>query len=79
MVTNYSITASVLHKIHNAICYHRVRDAHYTVTLRVGWIPGEYNLSYLLTKTTTTGNTRQGIVESIFYNRVVVIREKDES
>ena len=47
--------------------------------LRVGWIPGEYNIAYLLTKTTMTGNVRHSMVESIFYNRTVVIREKDKS
>ena len=44
--------------------------------MRVGWIPVEYNLEYLLTKTTMTGKMRHGVVESIFYNKEVVIREK---
>ena len=44
----------------------------------VGWITGEYNLEYLLTKTTMTVNMRHGIVESIFYNKSVVIRDKDK-
>ena len=63
LVTNSSVTASVLNKRHNAICYHRVREAQDSGTLRVGWIPGEYNLAYLFTKTTMTGNMRHGMVE----------------
>ena len=46
--------------------------------LRLGWIQGEYNLADLFTKTTMTGNTRHGMVESIFYNKAVVVMEKDE-
>ena len=47
--------------------------------MRVRWIPGEYNLAYLLTNTTMTGNIRQGMAESILYNKSVVIRDKFES
>ena len=47
--------------------------------MRVGWIPGEYNLADLLTKTTMTGNMIDEMVESIFYNKMAVIREKGES
>ena len=31
-------------------------------TLRVWWIPGEYNLEYLFTKTTITVNMRHSMV-----------------
>ena len=79
MVTKSSVTAPVLNKRHNAICYHRVREAQANGTLRVGWISGDYNLADLLTKTTIKVNTRHGMVESIFYNKEVVIREKGES
>ena len=47
--------------------------------LRVGWIPGEYNLEYLLMKTKITGNMRHGMIELIFYNKTVLVREKDKS
>ena len=79
MVTKSSVTAPVLNKRHNAICYHRVREAQANGKLRVGWIPGDYNLAYLLTKTTIKVNTRHGMVESIFYNEAVLIREKEKS
>ena len=76
MVENYSVSASVSNKRHNTICYHRVIESQTAGTLKLGWIPGEYNPSYLLTNTTTTGNMRHGMVESIFYNKAVVVREK---
>lgn len=69
VVTNASVPSSMLHKRHNAICYHRVREAQAAGTVRVGWIPGTENLADLLTKTTLTGNVRNDIVESIFMNQ----------
>ena len=42
--------------------------------LRVGWIPGEYNLANLLTNATNTGNMRPRMVDLILYNKAVVIR-----
>ena len=77
-MTNSSVPALVLNKRHNAICYHRVIESKAAGTMRVGWIPGEYNLAYLLTNSTMTGNMRHGMVESIFYSKAVVIREKDK-
>ena len=62
VVKKYSVPSSVLNKRHNDICYHRVREAQASGTLRVGWIPGEYNLADLLTKTTMTGNMIHGMV-----------------
>ena len=44
--------------------------------LRVGWISGEYNLEYLLTSITMTATMIHRIVESIFYNKSVLITEK---
>ena len=69
VVNNSSIPTSALNKMHNAICYHRVREAQDAGILRVGWIPGEFNLSYLFTKTTMPGNTRHNLVDSIFSNK----------
>ena len=74
MVINSSVPASVLNKIHNTIYYHRLRESHADGTLRVGWIPGEYNLADLLTKTTMAVNMRHGMVDLILYNKSVVIR-----
>ena len=47
--------------------------------MRLGWIPDEYNLADLSTKTKMRGNMRHEMVESIFYNKVVLIKDKDES
>ena len=66
VATNSSVPTSVLNKRHNAICYHRVREAQAAGTIRVGWIPGEHNLADLFTKTTMAGNTRHGLVVNIF-------------
>ena len=68
VVNNLSIPTSVLNKRYNAICYHRVREAQYAGVICVGWIPGEFNLVDLFTKTTMPGNTSHNSIESIFYN-----------
>ena len=78
VVTNPSVPLSVLNKRYNAIFYNRVREAQTVGTFRVGWISVEDNLVDFLTNTTMRGNMRHGMVESIFYNKAVVIREKDE-
>ncbi len=36
VVTNSSVSTSVLNKRHNAICYHRVREAQDAGVIRVG-------------------------------------------
>jgi len=48
VVTNSSIPTSVLNKRHNAICYHRVREAQAADVIRVGWIEGKYNVADLV-------------------------------
>ena len=78
MVENPSVPSLVLSKRHNSILYHRVREAQDAGMLRVGWIPGEYNIATLLTKTIIKGNVIHRVVESIFYNKAVLIRDKDE-
>ena len=79
VVTNSSITTSALNKRHNAICYHRVRKAQDEGILRVGWIPGDFNLPELFTKTTIPGNTRHNLVDSIFSNIASPIGEIDKA
>ena len=74
VVTNSSVSSSVLNKRHNTICYHRVREAQASGTFRVVWIPGEYNLADLFTNNTMTGNMKHKMVESVFCNKAVVIR-----
>ena len=39
VVNNLSIPTSALNKMHNSICYHRVRESQDAVILRFGWIP----------------------------------------
>ena len=77
VVTNASVPASVLNKRHNAICYHRVREAQACQMIRVGLIPGGFNKSDLLTKTTMPGNKKNGFVQQIFHNKATVIRRED--
>ena len=74
VVTNSSVPSSVLNKRHNAICYHRVREAQAAGTIRVGWIEGKFNLADLFTKTTINNNDRHGIVNGIFHNDAAVVR-----
>ena len=59
VVRNLIIPKSALNKRHNYIFYHRVKEAQAAGILRAGWIPGEFNLADLFTKTTIPGNTRQ--------------------
>ena len=70
VVTNSSVPTSVLNKRHNAICYHRVREAQAAGTIRVGWIEGKDNVADLFTKTTLSNETKRAFVQSIFNNRV---------
>ena len=62
VVINSSVPVSVLDKRHNAIWYHRVREAQAERALRVGWIPGENNLSDLLKNTTMKVNMRHELL-----------------
>jgi hypothetical protein len=47
---NCSFPESTLKKKHNAIAYHRVREAQASRTIRVAWESGITNLSDILTK-----------------------------
>jgi len=66
MVTNSSVPTSVLNKRHNAICYHRVREAQGAGMIRVGWIEGEKNAADLLTKTKLSNESKRGFIQFIF-------------
>ena len=63
---NAAIPTSMLNKKHNSICYHRVREAQASETLRVAWINGEYNQADLFTKTTLPTDKKSGICHEIF-------------
>ena len=68
VVNNSSIPTSAFNKRHNAICYHRFMESPAEVILQVGWIPVDFNLVDLFTKTTMPGNTRHNLVDSVFSN-----------
>ena len=50
VVLNTSVPSSVLKKKHNAIAYHRVREAIAAKILRFAYIRSEENVSDILTK-----------------------------
>jgi hypothetical protein len=79
VVTNASVPVSVLNKRHNAICYHKVREAQAAGTIKVMWIPGTSNLADLFTKTTLPGNVKNDIVETIFNNKAYVLERESDS
>ena len=70
VVTNSSVPTSVLNKRHNAIGYHRVREAQAAGVIRVGWIEGKYNVADLFTKITLSNEAKRTFVQSIFDNKV---------
>ena len=76
VITNVSIPSSVLNKKHNFICYHRVREAHTSSTMQVGWILGEYNKSDIGTKTTIPTKRRYNLLNLIFNKKVSTITKK---
>ena len=76
VVTNSSVPSSVLNKRHNAICYHRVREAQAAGTIMVGWIKGEFNLADLFTKTTMAGDLQHRLVNNIFNNEAAPLEIK---
>jgi hypothetical protein len=48
-----------LHKKHNAICFHTVREAVAAGWIRVGWIPTEHNIADIFTKPLETLHRRR--------------------
>ena len=68
VVKNSIIPTSALKQRHDEICYRSLSEAEAAGILWVGWIPGEFNLADLFTKTTMPGNTRHNLVDSIFSN-----------
>lgn len=50
MVKNSTIPSVTLHKKHNAICYHYVREAVTARILRIAHIPSGQNLADMFTK-----------------------------
>ena len=75
-MTNSSVPSSILNKRHNAISYHRVKEAQAAGTIMVGWFEGEYNLADLFTKTTMMGDLKHCLVHNIFNNDVAPLKLK---
>ncbi len=50
VVLNTTVPSSVLKKKHNAICYHRVREAIAAGVMKFAHIPSETNLADVLSK-----------------------------
>ena len=48
----------MLNKRHNDICSYHVWELQTTGKIQVKWIPGDRNLSYLLTNNTMTGDIK---------------------
>ena len=65
VLTNSIVPTSVLNKRHNAICYHRVREAQAAGAIRVGWIEGKFNVADLFTKTTLSNEAKRTFVQQI--------------
>lgn len=74
---NSNTPTSMLNKKHNAICYHKVREAQAAEIIRVAWIEGEYNKADIATKTTLSTKRKHEIIDTIFWDEgVQVIDEK---
>ena len=43
--------------------------------MRVEWIPGEFNMTDLITETTMDGNVSNGMVKKIFNNKSVALKK----
>jgi len=61
VVTNSSVPTSVLNKRHNAICYHRVREAQAAGIIHVGWIEVEKNVADLFTTTALSNESKRKV------------------
>ena len=68
VVKTLSTPTSALNKRHNAIYHHRVRGDRASGILCVFWVPGDFNLVKLFTKTTMPRNKRHNLVDSILSN-----------
>ena len=78
-VNNVIIPTSALKKRHNAICYHKFIGDQDAGILRIGWIPEEFNLADLSTKSTMPENTSNNLVGSIFFNTASPIDDIEKS
>ena len=73
MTKNVTLTQSVMNNSHNAIFYHRVHGAQSIEIIRVGWIQGEYNQSYLVNNITLSTKRSHVLVNTTMWNYAVKI------
>jgi len=66
VVVSSTLPASKLKKKHNAIAYHRVREAIATNMMRVAWVETGKNLADMLTKL-LNGPTLHALVDKVLY------------
>ena len=66
VVKNSTIPSSTLQKIHNAICYHFVREAVAAKIIRIAYIPTDQNLADMFTKIIGAVKLKQ-LVKKILY------------
>ena len=59
VVNSASLVEARLHKKHNAICFHVVREASAAGWIRVGWEPTETNIADIFTKMLDTMQRRK--------------------
>ena len=79
VVNNSSIPTSALNKGNNSIYYHSIREAQDIGILLIWVVTGEFNLSYLFTKTTIPWNKMHNLVGSIFSNKASPIGDIEKA
>ena len=75
VVTNSTVSTSVLNCKHNTIFYHSVREAQAAGTVRVRWIVGKYNTADLAKKMMLSTMRQHDLGSSIFDDCRVMIEE----
>jgi len=68
VVINTTIPSSMLKKKHNAIAYHRIREAVAANIIRFGHLPGDYNYADVMTKPLNK-NSFHSIVQPLFFRQ----------
>ena len=79
VVLNTTIPSSILKKKHNAIAYHRVREAVAAKIIHFGHIKSEENLADILTKSVNKTTFYNLTKKCLFRNPDIIVREKESS
>ena len=78
-LADYSNICSILKKKHNAIAYHRVREAVAAKIIHFGHIKSEENLADILTKSVNKTTFYNLTKKCLFRNPDIIVREKESS